>query len=158
MAAVEISTFLNRGQQYTFSFAQGGLNPIRKGAADVTEALQYLSGVSQLSVALVGGVMGLFANQYDVTFTYVGDGSDTVANLVQNMLDALDSTFYTFDFLGANSGGGGVTPNDAAATNTNDLASGFGLTSSSLWAIAIVALAVVFVMSGGASASRRILE
>jgi hypothetical protein len=156
MPAIDVSTFLANGQQYTVSFAQSGWNPIRAGVADVTSALQFIPNVKNLTVALKGGVFGLFANQYDVTFVYTGDGSDVLANLVEPMTQALDQleTLASFDFLGASTGAAGVAPN----TTPGDSPGLPGLipSSSSLWAIVIVAVLIVFVMSGGASVLRRV--
>ena len=155
MAAIDVSTFLENGRQYTISFAQSGWNPIRAGAADVTSALQYIPNVSGLSVKLVGGVFGLFANQYDVSFTYTGDGTDVLAIVLEPMLEALDNleTLATFDFLGANAGAGGVDPNSKPA-DSPDLS--FIPSTSALWAIAVIAILVVFFASGGVALLRRV--
>jgi hypothetical protein len=155
MAAIDVSTFLVNGHQYTLSFSQSGWNPIRAGVADVTSALQYLPTTKNLTVALKGGVLGLFANQYDVTFVYTGDGSDVLANLVEPMTQALDQleTLATFDFLGAAEGGAGVAPN---TTPSDSPKPSWVPSTSTLWAIAIIAILVVFVMSGGASVLRRV--
>lgn len=155
MAPVDLSQFLTPGQTLTLSFKQSGLNPIRAGVADVTSALQYLAlPIKNPSVVLVGGVFGLFANQYDITFQYSGDGSDVLANLQVPIQDALNNleTLASFDFLGANAGAGGVAPNSTPGTSP-------GLpalipSTSGLWAIAIIVLLVVFVMSGGAGVVR----
>lgn len=156
MPAIDVSTFLQPGAQYTFSFQQSGFNPIRAGVADVTAALQYVAGVSNPSVRLVGGVLGLFANQYDLTFTYQGDNSTVAADLIQPMLVALDDleTLASFDFLGASGGASGVAPNTTLASSP---LSSLALPSTSgMWALAVVVLLLVFLMSGGASVVRRV--
>lgn len=156
MAALSFTDFMVRGQQYTFSFNQSGWNPVRLGSAEATGALQYISSISGVTVTLVGGVLGLFASQYDVNFTYTGDGADVVGNVAQDIMTALESaeSLSTFDFLGANTGSVGVTPDTAPASKTS--APGLGaLGSSSLWAIAAIVIVGAFVLSGGASATRR---
>ena len=156
MPAIGVEQFLVSGQQYTISFAQNGWNPIRAGSADVTSALQYIPNVKNLSVHLVGGVFGLFANQYDVNFTYTGDGADALAVVVEPMLEVLDNleTLATFDFLGANTGSGGVDPNSKPADSPKP---SWIPSTSALWAIAIVAILVVFLASGGAGILRRVV-
>lgn len=151
MAVVDLSDFLVRGAQYTVSFKQTGWNPFRVGVDTVTSELQGVANMSKIAVKLVGGVFGLGADQFDVTFTYVGDGGDALGNVVQPMLDAVNTTFYSFDYIGAVGGASGV-PTDAPGSPASPL---HLPDNTTLTIIVVILLLVTFLASGGAAATRR---
>lgn len=155
---VDLSTFLSPGTVYTMSFSASILSYISGSAFDTAAmdgALATISGISQAQAWQPNH----FSSQVNVTFTYTGDGSDVVANLYQTIVQALeDSTSGTFDYVGTVINPGGEVP----GTQPNALGSqpikvpALDL-SSSLWAIALIGLLVVFVYSGGATATRAAL-
>jgi len=108
-----------------------------------TQTIPYLSGVYAHSSSLLSG------NEFDVTFTYNGDGSDTMAYAVQSILDATSGFLgNNLNFLGAYVGDTGVEGNQPPPPNILP-------SSSSLWAIAVIGILVVFVLAGGPSVARR---
>lgn len=151
MSVVDLSEFLVRGRQYTVSFKQTGLNPFRAGVDTVTSELQGVANLSQVSVKLVGGVWGLGADQFDISFVYVGDGGDALGNAVQPMLDAVNTTFYSFDYIGTVSGSSGV-PTDSPGSPASPV---HLPDNTTLTIIVVILLLVTFLASGGAAATRR---
>jgi len=117
----------------------------------VTSELQFIPTITNIQIKLVGGVFGFFADQFDVTFTYTGDGSDTAANIIQPMLDALNGVLASFDFVGITSGDTGVP------TEGTDAGGGAHIPEISTTTIALVVVGialVVFLVSGGPSLVR----
>lgn len=145
MPSIDINTFLKRGQLYTITFKSSGwYKPLLD---TITSELQYIPGIGNATATYSGGLLGtgFFSDQLDVTFLYTGDGSDVIANIVQNMLDQISGTFAQFDYVGAYTGATG-TPTEVDKV-TDPIKS---LTNpTSLWAIAIILIVVVFVASGG---------
>lgn len=157
--AIDLSIFLAKGQQYTFSFEPSGAVAVvyRPSLADVTAALQGLPGIDALAVAVQSAsFFSLSGDQFNVTFNYAGDGSDTVASMQGAMLDQLNTLATSFSFLAAYGGSSG-TPADQAGIAANLLSAGSLLPSTgSLWAYVVLALIVLFFMSGGVSVLRRV--
>jgi hypothetical protein len=124
----------------------------------VNAAVQSLNiPVSGISVKLSGGTFGLFANQFDFTFTYIGDGSDVVANIVGPINDALNAIQIgtTFDYVGATSSSSGIsTEGQAGNAGVVDLAS-VGISNTTLILVVIGLALTVFLVSGGAGVVRR---
>jgi hypothetical protein len=147
MASIGINDVLRTGQVYTLSFKPSFAAELG-GAMDLsalTAPLQYIDGISGVQVI----TPALFSGQVDVHFTYSGDGADASA-MVQAILNAWDNaiSFGSFTWIGA------TTTTTGLGTVAPDL-SGLVPSSSSLWALAVIALVAVFVFSGGAGVVRR---
>lgn len=144
----DLTQFPNPGGQYTMTFEPSGLLSYLEhpDVGALNNSVQSISYIASPVVTLrpVTGVGG--TDYYDLSFTYVGDGSDAFGNIAGDVLAAFDgSTSVSWDFIGFG------TPQPNQSLNL-PLPS-----SSSLWAIALVALLAVFVLSGGASATRAAL-
>jgi hypothetical protein len=155
--SLDISAFLQRGAVYTVSFKSTGL--YRPSLDTVVAALQYLPNASNVSVKLVGGVFGFFADQFDMTFNYTGDGSDTVAGIIQPSLDALNNLGIGvgFDFVGASGGSVGVP----VEGSTQGGGAGSTLPTIDTTTIVLVVIGlglIIFLASGGPSLIRRATE
>lgn len=157
---------LVHGQQYTFSFLSGvGIaaqvgGVIADGPTLTAQFQADLSGfMSGITVKVASDLEQQFLSdtQVDVTFIYTQAGADTVSSLSDLLMASLyqGESFYSSvltnypSFVGAYGGSQGAVKN------------GLGIPSlpstSSLWAIAVLALLGVFVFSGGASATRAAL-
>jgi hypothetical protein len=144
---VDISTFMVKGQAYTVSLKSVGIG--RPNIDTINSALQYVAGVSAPSIKLVGGFYGLFADQFDVTFTYSGDGSDVIANVVGRILDATNSGYFTeLEFVGAYTGATG-TPTEGTAAGGGFQQPSLIPDTSTLVLIVLGLGLVVFIASGG---------
>lgn len=164
--AIDLSAFLTKGQQYTFSLQPSGAVSYvyRPSLADVTAAIDGLPGVDSLAVAVQpASFFSISGDQFNVSFDYSGDGSDTVASMQGAMLDALSDLATGFMFIAAYGGGSG-TPADTsgisedlqgAADALKNTAGSLLPSTSAIWAIAILALVVVFFLSGGATVLKR---
>lgn len=160
---LDISTFIVPGHVYTFSIKSSGL--YRPLLNTVQSELDYIATISGVSVKLVGGVLGFFADQFDVTFTYVGDGSDVVANIVQQILDATSVDLASFDFIGAvdntftgQTGGiptEGTTAGGGAGATLPSLPTTSNVTTWLVLGVIGIGL-IVFLTSGGPSVTRRL--
>lgn len=151
---LDLSTFLVPGHRYTFSFSPSTWTYISGEAFDVDGMDSALSTVANISGASAWSPAKL-SGHVNVTFTYTGDGADVVAVIWQNIADAFENGFGgTFDYVGAEEG----TTGAGTVTPTIPLPDVSGLFSSSgLWAIVVIAALGVFVFSGGAAATRRVL-
>lgn len=105
-----------------------------------------------------------------ITFTYGGDGSDVVNDVAQALIAAaLAGSSDKLSFVQAEPGGtssvgrtgaptpgspGGTTPTAPNATCSIDNLSACVPSSSALWAVAVIAVLFVFVISGGPGISR----
>lgn len=146
---LNVSTFLQRGQTYTISLQPSFFTPLDFSSFDSLTA--SVQGVNTMNGAYFhAGESGFLSNQVNCTFTYIGDGSDTVANLYQQIVDAMGSTFGSYSFVGATMDSSGVPETGGAKLPSLP-------SSSGLWAIALIALLAVFVLSGGATAIRSAL-
>jgi hypothetical protein len=159
--ALDVSTFLTPGADYTFSFSPS-LGSVLDSAfsSDLSSLFSPLQFVSRISSATVKQAAGL-SLQLNVSFVYIGDGSDTVANAIQWILDAWASSqlFGTYDFVGA-AGGSAPIATGGSDLVTSGITSGLAPllpSSSGLWAIVGILLIVAFLMSGGSAFLKRVL-
>src|SRR6266849_2481353 len=139
MAAIDQNTFLVTGMQYTFSVRQTGLS--NDSMTDVSVAMQKIPVISQVTIKNVGGIWGWFANQFDITFYYVGDGSDQVQTIRSYMIGVLDGFITIYDFVGARTGRTGV---DTTPDPVIPLPS-----TTTIVALVIGLTLIVFLASGG---------
>jgi len=154
-AALDLGTFLQPGAVYTFSFSPsaGSIldSAFSSDLSGLIGPLQYLSNMANVSVKQASG----FSFGLTVTFTYTGDGSDVVASAVQWILDAWTSSqlFGNYDYIGATGGSAPIATggSDLLTSGISSLVPG---SSSSLWALAVIVLLIVFVFSGGAGVTR----
>jgi hypothetical protein len=138
------SDFLVSGERYTITVNE----PTLATGTSIDTILAELQGIptmSHISLSRVGW-------NFDVTFTYTGDGSDVVANLFAQIVDRLDTWYGTWNYVAAYHGGTG------AATGTKITPSIPALSTSGLWAIAIIAIVLVFVLSGGIGLARGVTK
>lgn len=159
--AISNSGALQPGVQYTFSFKPSGALSVvyRPSLSDVTAVIDGVGGVDALAVVVQpASFFSIGSDQFNVTFTYNGDGSDTVESMTSDMLDALSSLSTAFQFIAAYQGGSG-TPADTSGVSEDIHAAAAAVIPStgSLWAIALIAIVVLFFFSGGASVVRRAL-
>jgi hypothetical protein len=160
--ALDVSSFLTSGADYTFSFSPS-VGSILDSAfsSDLSSLFSPLQFVSRISNVTVKQAPGL-SLQLNVSFVYTGDGSDTVANAIQWILDAWASTqlFGTYDFVGATGGPAPIATggSDALTSGISSAISSVIPTSSSgLWAIVLILVIVAFLMSGGSAFLKRVL-
>lgn len=165
-SSIDVSSFLTKGQQYTFSFLPAGAVSIvyRPSLDDVTAVLQGVAGIDALAVAVQpASFFSVSGDQFNVTFTYAGDGSDTVASMQGSLLDQLNTLATSFSFVaaygsaaGAPADTSGVTENLQAAADALKNSVGSILPSTGwIWGIAVILVLALFVYSGGATAVRR---
>ena len=158
MATVDLSQFMVRGHQYTVSLKSNGW--YRPLLDTVSSELQFLPNASGISVKLVGGVFGLFADQFDVSFWYIGDGADVVAGPVNAMIEATSIDGAELDFIGAvdntASGSTGGIPTEGTDGNSGapTLPSSTNITTWLVLGVIGLGL-VVFLTSGGPGIIRR---
>lgn len=150
-----IEDFLNRGQVYTMSLLEGGIfgDVVGQGIDSATSALQTVSGVSGLKVSQ--SFLSIYT--FDITFTYTGDGADTVAAMYQNFADALGHWGYTWDYVTTVTGTQSGSAGGDATQTIKDAITSVTPSTGSLWAIAVIGLLAVFLLSGGAAATRRLV-
>lgn len=151
MAAVDISTFLVRGGQYTISLKSNGL--YRPLLDTVTSELQFVPSISGIQVKLVGGIYGFFADQFDITFTYTGDGSDVAANVAGNMINAMSVNLASFELVGVSIGPAGIPTEGTSAGGGAQLPS---IDKTTVALIVVGIGLIVFLASGGATVTRRL--
>lgn len=148
MATLDISTFLKRGQQYTFSFTPSFFSTLDFDSfATLTGKLQTVAGMSQVYVHT--GDNQAFSNTVNVTFVYAGDGSDVVANLASTIMERMSGFFGSYNFIGATSDGTGV-PEKGGAELPDIIPS-----TTAIVAIVVGLAIVAFLASGGAGLIRR---
>jgi len=150
-AALDVSSFLQRGITYTFSFGAGSLH---RSFEEVDAALAFLPNLSSVTARFDHGIVD---DRLDVTGVYSGDGSDTVANIIQEIWDALDvsgDSSGNYDFVGVRSGSTGASEGDV------NLPGGLKIptlpSSSSIWAVVLLFALVIFLTSGGSAFLRRV--
>jgi hypothetical protein len=147
-----MSDFLERGKQYTFTFKNYTVTT--ENAVDVLSRTQTVSGISQVTVNRSGGIFGLGGGQFDISFTYTGDGADVVAVVAGNILSAIDSFPYYHDFVSAQEG---VSGPPAKEENTPSLPKLTDVNTTLVIVVIGIGL-VVFLFAGGPSLIRRATE
>lgn len=152
MSTVDLSQFLVRGHQYTVSLKSTGW--YRPLLDTVSSELQFLPNSSGITVNLVGGVFGLFADQFDVSFWYIGDGADVLAGPVGAMLEATSTGGAELDFVGAVDNTASGTSGGIAVEGTSGNSGAPSLPSTTnitTWLVlGVIGLGlVVFLTSGG---------
>jgi CheY-like chemotaxis protein len=164
MPALDINEFLVRGQQYTMSFSASALNYITAGAFDLSALDAALQGMSGLSGTQVIS-SGWFSAQVNVVFTYDGDGTDMVAQIVQDILTAFtNATVGSWTYVGTLSSS--LKTGDAVAGVGKQTAGEIGAAvsgvlpnlSSGLWAVVVIALIAVFIFSGGIGVTKTLVS
>lgn len=152
MAAIDLSTFLLRGQSYTVRFS---IKSLTVTSSDVLTDIQAIPYASQVGIPY----FSIFAERMDAAFIYAGDGSDVLANFVQNVIDLVSGNHFltSVDFINAESSyeqaSGGIF---APGSTGQQLATSLTPTTSTLVLIVIGLGLVVFLASGGASIVRRV--
>lgn len=169
---IQSSDFLKRGGLYLFRYnSQRQSDPL---PSDVEAAIGAWEGssVSQITVTLPS------SSELDVSFVYNGDGTDTVSSQSSEIMNAIadsDSSLamtsyasgamnevatWPTDTTGGNlqthSGGILKSLQDMLSSLTAALPSGKDI-SSSLWAIAVIGGLLIFFLSGGVTATRRVV-
>jgi len=153
---VNVADSMSPGQQYTFSLQPSGIVAAvyRPSTTDLLTTMQDNPILGNVSVAISKASFFSFGNDILlVTFIYRGDGSDQVSDVFQSMLDDFSasslSDLESLSFIAAIPGPKGIgteeTPGLPKLPDT-----------SSLWAIALIGLLAVFLLSGGASVVRRV--
>lgn len=141
--SLDLSTFLVRGERYTITVVE----PILEAGRDVTYVLSKvntISIISQVSVSKVGW-------NWDIKFTYVGDGADVVANVSGAILEQLATWYASWEFAGAYTGDKG-----AAQTQQDTTKVDIPLPTTSTLVLLVIGLGlIVFLASGGATIARR---
>lgn len=152
------SDFLKPGQDYAFMFSGAADTP---GDAIVQALAQY-----SYMTAVRNNFNG---DNLIVGFTYAGDGSDSVGSAASDISSALSDNSVTYTFVSAagnsisqltSSGSNLQTDNsgvvDEVGQALSDFFDGVGAgikkalpSTSGLWAVAIIGIVVVFVISGG---------
>lgn len=152
--------FLKPGQDYAFMFS---------GAADMPgdAIVQALAQYTYMS-AVRNNFSG---DNLIVGFTYAGDGSDSVGSAAGDITSALSDGSVAYTFVSAASNSISQLSSSGKNLQTDNTASGYldeveqslsdfldGLgagikkalpSTSGLWAVAIIGIVVVFVISGG---------
>jgi hypothetical protein len=165
MAQVQLTDYLVRGQVYTFLFSYTG----SASSSDIVDSANQVQGVSGAFVSdLEGSIVA-------ITFAYAGDSSDTVQSFGDKIggqlpLDYADIVAATVpgvappqiqmetSTLGSIYGttaSAASSVGDAASKAADTLASAAKTTTSLLWAVAAVAIVVLFVYVGGPGAIKR---
>lgn len=156
MPALSVQDFLQPGRVYTFSFkSDGWYRPMLDTVTSELQAVPYISGAS---VKLVGGVFGFFADQFDVTFTYTGDGSDAVGSIAGYIMQATSQGLVDLSFVGAVGGDSGVPTEGTSAGGGPGTQTGttFGISNTTLFLIVGGLVVVAFLASGGPSVARSV--
>ncbi len=153
MPNLSVTDFLIPNQVYTFSIQPSGVlaYAYRPSATDLLSAFQNNPLLGSVSVNVSpASWASVSPDIFLVTFTYMGDGQDQVSDIFQSMLDDLSSlsisSVESMSFVAAVTGTQGVGSETTPGVPQLD--------SSSLWAVAVIVLLAVFVLSGGASATR----
>jgi hypothetical protein len=158
------SDFMVRGSQYTFSFTPSGMVAAvyRPSVGDITGAINMDPLISGMSVSDIPASFWSLANdQIDITFTYAGDGTDQVSDMANALMDDLSNLSTNFSFLGAYGGRAGTAPDVTGIDTTlaaTKKAAALLPSTTGLVAIAVIVLLGVFVLSGGAGATRGALS
>lgn len=151
MLAVDLSTLLVNGQTYTLSFEPTGLLSYLEhpDVGSLTASVQALPNVSYatISVSVPGQIGG--TDYYNVSFYYNGDGSDALAVIVQEILDAFSqATAVGWNFVGAQAGGSGVAQQNQSTSGSLGSLQLFP-SGSSMWALVLLVFVFVFLFYGG---------
>lgn len=139
LTALDLDTSLNPGGRYTITINEPTLAS-GTSVQDVLSRLQGSDGMSQIALTKVGW-------NWDVIFTYTGDGSDIVADIFQSIADRLNAWYGSWDYVGAY----------ASATGAADSHSSVDLFSTGwLWALVALVILIVFIASGGIGVARTV--
>jgi hypothetical protein len=155
---------LVNGQTYTFTLDVAWNTAPIFGLSDAQAVANLVnSGPQYITFPVVHSTHPLFSyGQILVTFVYNGDGSDIVSDAGNEIVTAIDpslsfvqaetgTTSSTGPYTGEPAPGGPGTPTPQPPTTTTGILSGI---STSLIAVAVIALVIVFVLSGGPAAVR----
>ena len=147
MTLLTPDTRLTNGQTYTMSLTAGFLS----AGVPVDQVTATLVNSPVVDIA-----EGIQTNQdfwslktYNVTFTYTGDGTDTVSDVFNEFANALDVGLSSFDFLACTTGT--VPGTGSGAANPPTLP-----TTGALWAYVAIGVLLIFVASGGIGVVRSV--
>lgn len=149
MPALDPNAALTPGAQYTLTMEAGAATSVSSVDAITQELVN--SNAVDLATSIQTNKQLLSVLAYDVTFTYTGDGTDSGLDVFNEFHSVLSGWFSSWTFVAIAQG---TTPGTGSATGGLDLTK--LVSSSSLWAIAVIALIVVFLLSGGTSVIRRV--
>lgn len=97
------------GQSYTFSFGLGNWFTLPSEATVLAELQNYAPDfISNAQVREMSGLSPL-TNYFDVTFTYVGDGSDVASDVAAEMIQAFSQGGDKFSLNAMNMGTVGLS-------------------------------------------------
>jgi hypothetical protein len=171
--ALDINGTLTRGHSYTFSFAGGfALVNAPIPVVIVAELQPWLN--PNLATNISCSTSGPGGMQADISFVFIGASGSAVSDLAEAIMGATNPDGDSgvlgsqLDFLGAVdntvAGPGGTQPASGyfgpvgdATQKVVDNTKNALPSSSSLWAIVVLALFGLFVFSGGATATRAAL-
>ncbi len=160
MVTIDPNANLVSKQQYTLSMSAGGVfgTVIGTNVDSVNSELSAAESAGTIDIAqgCVASQSALYVlNQppYDITFTYTGDGTDSASDVFQQFANVLEGFGFSWDYVTCVAGAAAGTSAAMTGAAVNNAAN--SLTSpGTLWAIALIALVVVFVMSGGPELAR----
>jgi len=141
LTALNVDTSLNPGGRYTITINEPTLAS-GTSVQDVLSKLQGSDSMGQVALTKVGW-------NWDVTFTYEGDGSDTVSDVFQEIATRLDAWYGSWDYVGAY----------ASATGAADAHTRLNIplpSSGWLWALVALVILIVFIASGGIGVARTV--
>jgi hypothetical protein len=163
---------LTPGQTYTMTLTEGGLGllataaeqAIGSAASSVQSSLNGCAGVDIASnISVTQTCFGL--SNFQITFQYSGDGTDSATDVFNEFANALESLGTSWSYVGTVTGGptncalgNAQAATVSAAKAVAKTACNIANSPSSLWAIAIIGIIAVFVLSGGVGAARSIGE
>lgn len=152
------NTYLLKGSRYTFSFVQSaGTWLTYYSIDDITSRLQVSQGdlLSQVQVSDVKtGTFGLGGDQFDISFVYVGDGSDTVDSVATEISNDVGTWATELSYVGGQVGSTGVVVASETSDPLKAAKDSLLPSTGALWAVAVALVVVAFLASGGAGIVR----
>lgn len=170
---VQPSDFLKRGTLYLFRYNSPRQSDPLPGDVEAAVSSWEGSSVSQITVTLPS------SSELDVSFMYNGDGTDTVSSQSSEIMNAIADSDPSLAMISFASGAAdqiATWPTDTTGGNLQTHPTGGILQSlqdmldalakalptgkdisSSLWAIAIIGGLLIFFLSGGVTATRRVV-
>jgi hypothetical protein len=151
---------LTPGAQYTLSMNESGgilaALVVPPSALTVQQELVDDCSIDIATSISVQSFQETNGTGYDVTFIYSGDGTDSANDVFQEFANSLSGIITSWNYLGIVVGATGFAAANSVTTQVSTAASNAAAainplipSSSSLWAIAIIAIVAVFVFSGG---------
>lgn len=125
-------------------------------ALDVTSTLVNSTAVDLATSISVQSYQEVNGTAYDITFVYTGDGTDSATDVFQEFASALEGLITNWNYLGTSNGAAGVAKCQSVTNQVKCTVASVTPSSTSLVAIAVIALAVIFVASGGIGVARSV--